>query len=108
VPFTYGFAAPEHMHTGRPSQKGDVWSLALVLYEAVAGKSLFSPDERYPEELEQFEKTGKPEVQTGDVALDEILRECIRIKPEARPTMRQFEEKLLDYLRRKERKKLFP
>ncbi|MCC5998532.1 MAG: PQQ-binding-like beta-propeller repeat protein, partial [Thermofilum sp.] len=90
VPFTYGFAAPEHIHTGRPSQKGDVWSLALVLYEAVTGKSLFSPDERYPEELEQFEKTGKPEVRTGDVALDEILRECIRIKPEARPTMRQF------------------
>ena len=108
VPFTYGFAAPEHMHTGRPSQKGDVWSLALVLYEAVTGKSLFSPDERYTEELEQFEKTGKPEVRTGDLALDAILRECIKIKPEARPTMRQFEEKLLDYLRRKEKGKVFP
>jgi outer membrane protein assembly factor BamB/tRNA A-37 threonylcarbamoyl transferase component Bud32 len=108
VPYTYGFAAPEHIHTGRPSQKGDVWSLALVLYEAVTGRSLFSPDERYPGELEKFEKTGKPEIQTGDAALDEILRECIRKKPEARPTMRQFEEKLIDYLRRKEKKKLFP
>jgi hypothetical protein len=108
VPFTYGFAAPEHMHTGRPSQKGDVWSLALVLYEAVTGKSLFSPDEKYVEELEHFERTGKPEIQTGDMALDAILKECIKIKPEDRPTMQQFEEKLVDYLRRKEKKKIFP
>uniref|UniRef100_A0A7C1GRK8 Protein kinase domain-containing protein n=1 Tax=Thermofilum adornatum TaxID=1365176 RepID=A0A7C1GRK8_9CREN len=83
-------------------------SLSNVIYEAVTGRSLFSPDERYPEQLEQFEKTGKPEIQTGDAAPDNILRECIRIKPEARPTMRQFEEKLIDYLRRKEKKKLFP
>lgn len=65
-------------------------------------------DEGYPEQLEQFEKTGRPDIQTGDAALDELLRECIGIKPEARPTMRQFEEKLIDYLRRKEKKKLFP
>jgi hypothetical protein len=62
-------------------------------------------DDRYPEQLEQFEKTGRPDIQTGDAALDELLKECIRIKPEARPTMRQFEEKthrLLEEKREKE------
>jgi len=41
------------------------------------------------------------------MALDAILKECIKIKPEDRPTMQQFEEKLVDYLRRKEKKKIF-
>ena len=36
-------------------------------------------DDGYPEQLEQFEKTGRPDTQTGDAALYDILRECIRI-----------------------------
>jgi len=37
-------------------------------------RELLFPDEKYPEELKMFEKTGKQEIQTGDAALDEILR----------------------------------
>jgi serine/threonine protein kinase len=61
--------------TGRPSQKGDVWSLALVLYEAVAGKNLFPLLEtEYVDELARLERSGKVKVQTGDDDLDSRAR----------------------------------
>jgi len=111
APFTPGYAAPEHMK-GVPSQKGDVWSLALVLYEAVTGRSLFSSDKNeYEKELKQLEIGGKVEIRTGDSDLDAIIEKSVKPNPDKRPSMREFEEMLRNYLkmksgkRRKEEKK---
>jgi serine/threonine protein kinase len=88
--------------TGRPSQKGDVWSLALVLYEAVAGKNLFPLLEtEYVDELARLERSGKVKVQTGDDDLDSIIEKCIKVNPDERPSMRELEEMLFAYLERK-------
>jgi len=102
VPLTYGYAAPEQLANRRPSQKGDVWSLALVLYEAVVGKSLFPPDEfGYTDAIAQLEKGNKVEVRTGDSDLDAIIEKCIKVKPDERPSMREFEKMLFEYLEKK-------
>jgi len=100
VPLTPGYAAPEDVKTGRPSQKGDVWSLALVLLEAVTGKPLFaSPDFLpYEEELQAF-REGKVKLPgTGDKELDEILEQCLKVDPNERPDMDDFERMLIKYL----------
>jgi serine/threonine protein kinase/outer membrane protein assembly factor BamB len=105
APFTPGYAAPEHMK-GIPSQKGDVWSLALVLYEAVTGRSLFSSDKNeYEKELKRLEIGGKVEIRTGDSDLDAIIEKCIKLNPDKRPSMREFEEMLRNYLRIKSGKR---
>jgi len=105
APFTPGYAAPEHMK-GIPSQKGDVWSLALVLYEAVTGRSLFSSDKNeYEKELKRLEIGGKVEIRTGDSDLDAIIEKCIKLNPDKRPSMREFEEMLRNYLKMKSGKR---
>ena len=102
VPFTPGYAAPEHVKTGRPSQKGDVWSLALALYEAVMGEPLFEADLfKYQEKLAALEGEGGARAETGDRELDEVLARCLRLNPDERPSMRELEDTLIQYLERK-------
>jgi serine/threonine protein kinase len=102
VPFTPGYAAPEHVKTGRPSQKGDVWSLALALYEAVKGEPLFEADLfKYQEKLAALEGEGGARAETGDRELDEVLARCLRLNPDERPSMRELEDTLIRYLERK-------
>jgi serine/threonine protein kinase len=102
VPFTPGYAAPEHVKTGRPSQKGDVWSLALALYEAVKGEPLFEADLfKYQEKLAALEREGEARAETGDRELDEVLARCLRLNPDERPSMRDLEDMLIRYLERK-------
>jgi serine/threonine protein kinase/outer membrane protein assembly factor BamB len=105
APFTPGYAAPEHMK-GIPSQKGDVWSLALVLYETVTGRNLFSSDKNeYEKELKRLEIGGKVEIRTGDSDLDAIIEKCVKLNPDKRPSMREFEEMLRNYLKMKSGKR---
>jgi serine/threonine protein kinase len=105
VPLTYGYAAPEQLDTRRPSQKGDVWSLALVLYEAVTGRSLFPFDEiEYKNAIAQLKRGRKVEVRTGDSDLDAIIEKCIKANPDERPSMRELEKILFAYLEKKIKK----
>jgi serine/threonine-protein kinase len=102
VPLTYGYADPEHVRSGRPSQKGDVWSLALTLYEAATGENLLPLAEtEYIEAITRLEEGEKPEIRTGDSDLDEIVERCLKVKHEGRPSMEQFEEMLIKYLLKK-------
>lgn len=102
VLFTPGYAAPEHVKTGRPSQKGDVWALALALYEAVKGEPLFEADLfKYQEKLAALEGEGGARAETGDRELDEVLARCLRLNPDERPSMRDLEDMLIRYLERK-------
>jgi serine/threonine protein kinase len=102
APLTYGYAAPEQLASRRPSQKGDVWSLALVLYEAATGRSLFPLDDvGYQEAVARLERGGSVEIRTGDGDLDAIIEKCIRANPDERPSMRELEEMLFAYLEKK-------
>ena len=105
VPYTLGYAAPEQLKTGRPSQKGDVWSLGLALYEAVKGEPLFeaSPLE-YQEWLAALEREGGVRAETGDKELDEILARCLRFNPDERSSMRELEDALIMYLEKRRQK----
>ncbi|MEM0459818.1 MAG: serine/threonine-protein kinase [Thermofilaceae archaeon] len=99
VAYTPGYAAPEQVKGGRPSQKSDVWSLALVLYEAATGRPLLPlEDLSYQDKLGELEAGGRLEVKTGDQALDRIIASCLVWDPEKRPSMEEFERMLLDYL----------
>jgi len=102
VPFTPGYAAPEHVRGGRPVPKSDVWSLALVLYEAATGKSFLPLDpSEYEKETGNIKKGSPLSVNTGDKELDGIIMKCLAVDPEKRPTMLELEHMLLKYLHRK-------
>ncbi|KAI4342053.1 hypothetical protein MLD38_026714 [Melastoma candidum] len=40
---TYGYLAPEYWHTGKPSEKSDMYSFGLVLLEIACGKKVRGP-----------------------------------------------------------------
>jgi serine/threonine protein kinase len=90
------------VRSGRPSQKDDVWSLALTLYEAATGENLLPLTEtEYIEAIARLEDGEKPEIMTGDSDLDDIIERCLKVKHEERPSMEQFEEMLIKYLLKK-------
>lgn len=103
VPFTPGYAAPEHVKSGWPSIEGDVWSLGVVLYEAVTEGQLFPYDEsKYWEILAELEDGKRTlSISTGDKELDGIVQGCLKPKPEDRLSMRRLEYMLIEYLRGK-------
>jgi serine/threonine protein kinase len=90
------------VRSGRPSQKDDVWSLALTLYEAVTGENLLPLAEtEYIEAIARLEEGEKPEIRTEDSNLDEIVERCLKVKHEERPSMEQLEEMHIKYLLKK-------
>jgi len=100
VPYTLGYASPEQLREKRPSREGDVWSLALTIYEAATGKPLI-PIEHYEEVVTTLQSDLK--VDTGDKDLDEILSKCLKLKKEERPSMRELRDMLAAYLEKKRR-----
>lgn len=100
VPYTPGYASPEQLRERRPSREGDVWSLALTIYEAVTGSPLI-PLERYEEVVASLQSGLK--VETGDEELDEILSKCPKPNPGERPSMRELRDMLAGYLEKRGR-----
>jgi len=100
VPYTPGYASPEQLRERRPSREGDVWSLALTIYEAVTGSPLI-PLERYEEVVASLQSGLK--VETGDKELDEILSKCLKQNPGERPSMRELRDMLVVYLEKRGR-----
>uniref|UniRef100_A0A7C1CCQ3 Protein kinase domain-containing protein n=1 Tax=Thermofilum adornatum TaxID=1365176 RepID=A0A7C1CCQ3_9CREN len=100
VPYTLGYASPEQLREKRPSKEGDVWSLALTIYETVTGKPLI-PIEQYVETILSLDSD--PEVKTGDKDLDKILSKCLKLNPKERPSMKELRDMLAGYLERKRR-----
>ncbi|MCC5998900.1 MAG: protein kinase, partial [Thermofilum sp.] len=98
VPYTLGYASPEQLRDKKPSKEGDVWSLALTIYETVTGKPLI-PVEQYKETVLSLDSV--PEVNTGDKDLDEILSKCLKLNPKERPTMKELRDMLASYIQGK-------
>lgn len=103
IPITFGYSAPEQLRN-IITLKSDVWSLALVLYEAATGRPLLPLDEiSYQEKIAELEAGGKLEVNTGDPELDRVIASCLSVDPDKRPSMKEFEWMLLEYLHREGR-----
>jgi serine/threonine protein kinase len=98
VPYTLGYASPEQLRDKRPSKQGDVWSLALTIYETVTGKPLI-PVEQYVETTTSLQSDLK--VDTGDKDLGEILSKCLKLKKEERLSMRELRDMLASYIQEK-------
>jgi len=98
VPYTPGYASPEQLREKRPSREGDVWSLALTIYQAVTGSPLI-PLEHYEEVVASLQSG--PEVRTGDEELDQILSKCLRINPSERPSMKELRDMLVIYVEKR-------
>lgn len=100
---TFGYLAPEYMHTGRATEKGDVYSYGVVLLELLSGKRPSDPSliaeglnlvnwvTLCIKENMQFEifdpkiVDGAPKEQLESVL--QIAVACINPGPEERPTM---------------------
>jgi serine/threonine protein kinase len=99
VPYTLGYASPEQLRDKRPSKEGDVWSLALTIYETVTGKPLI-PIEQYIETVVSLQ--GDLTVDTGDKDLDKILSKCLKLSPKERPSMKELRDMLASYIEKKQ------
>jgi ankyrin repeat protein/uncharacterized membrane protein len=97
--YTPGYAAPEQLRGGRLTEKIDSWALGLVLYEAIMGESLLPLDERgYEEALAKLERGELTIKTTGIREIDELVKSCLRINPNDRPSAQQIRDTLAKYL----------
>jgi eukaryotic-like serine/threonine-protein kinase len=82
---TPSYAAPEVIEGAPPTAKSDVFSLAVTLYELLAGRAPFS----------QVDRTTPP-AKLDDPTLDEILRSALATVAEMRPDAATFASRLRD------------
>ncbi|KAL8460837.1 hypothetical protein ACS0TY_032369 [Phlomoides rotata] len=104
---TFGYLDPEYMQTNRLSEKSDVYSFGVVLLELLTGRKAVSNDR--PEEerglafffLYVMEQDGLFEVVEPSIMREEIkeqlmevailAKQCLNVKGEERPSMREVE-----------------
>jgi len=90
--YTLGYAAPEQLFydLGPTSDRTDVWSLGIVLYEAITGRKPFSV-ENYIDEIrkEQLDLSPLPE------EVRPIISQMLNVKPSDRPPITYIERELL-------------
>jgi hypothetical protein len=97
--FTPGYAAPEQIRGGKLSEKTDSWALGLVLYEAIFGEPLMPMDEvGYEEALVKLERGEITLKTTGIREIDELVKSCLSINPNERPSAQQIRDTLANYL----------
>jgi ankyrin repeat protein len=97
--FTPGYAAPEQIRGGKLSEKTDSWALGLVLYEAIFGEPLMPMDEvGYEEALVKLERGEITLKTTGAREIDELVKSCLSINPNERPSAQQIRDTLANYL----------
>ncbi|XWS21705.1 hypothetical protein CRYUN_Cryun30bG0077400 [Craigia yunnanensis] len=101
---TFGYLDPEYMHTGQLTEKSDVYSFGVVLMELLTGQKVvfeisgekkilavyfvsLMKEDRLLEILDpRVLNDGKVELLKEVAAL---ARECVRVKGEERPTMKE-------------------
>jgi len=83
---TVQYLAPEQA-TGKPaSAAGDIYSLGIVAYEALAGKRPFKGETQMAIAMAQINETPPPLPETIDSKLVKLVMDCMAKKPEQRPS----------------------
>ena len=82
---TVQYLAPEQA-TGKPaSASGDIYSLGIVAYEALAGKRPFKGDTQMAIAMAQINETPPPLPEGIDPRLVKLVMDCMAKKPDQRP-----------------------
>ena len=91
---TIDYVAPEQIEGGEPDPRGDVYGLACVLYEMLAGASPFAGETGGMAKMWAHLNAEPPSVreQRVDVpqALDDAIRHGLAKRPDGRPTAAEF------------------
>jgi len=83
---TVQYLAPEQA-TGKPaSAAGDIYSLGIVAYEALAGKRPFKGETQMAIAMAQINETPPPLPETIDPKLVKLVMDCMAKKPDHRPS----------------------
>jgi serine/threonine-protein kinase len=82
---TVQYLAPEQA-TGKPaSAMGDIYSLGIVAYEALAGKRPFKGETQMAIAMAQINETPPPLPEHIDAKLQKLIMDCMAKKPDQRP-----------------------
>jgi len=83
---TVQYLAPEQA-TGKPaSAAGDIYSLGIVAYEALAGRRPFKGETQMAIAMAQINETPPPLPETIDPKLAKLVMDCMAKKPDQRPS----------------------
>lgn len=114
---TKAYMAPEQWLRTPLGRHTSVWSLGLIAYELLTfgqhpiGQPTRPWRDRAPGVFNRWQKKGmwlrwldagcRPASTVGDESVDELIRQCLDPKPEARPAMTSFSEAILSALHRR-------
>lgn len=84
---TPAYMSPEQLSNGPMDQRGDIYSMGVILYELLTGHRPFEDDD-IVKLLEAQADQPPPPMGTGNgvnVKIETLIRECLSKKPEKRP-----------------------
>ncbi|KAE8720881.1 putative receptor-like protein kinase [Hibiscus syriacus] len=113
---TFGYAAPDYIETGHLTDKSDVWSFGVVLYEILTGRRSLERGRAKPEQIlldwvKLFPADGKKFKSIMDPRLEnrfsisaardiaKLADDCLSKSPKGRPKMSQVVERLKQIIR---------
>lgn len=93
--FTPCYSAPEVYRFGQEAvtEKSDVWSFGVILYEVYTQEKLFKNEEDYVKRVKNDIK-----VDLDDRKLADIINKCLRVDPASRPSFSEIVRELRDYI----------
>ncbi|TYJ07799.1 hypothetical protein E1A91_A11G031200v1 [Gossypium mustelinum] len=108
---TYGYAAPEYIHTGHLTIQSDIWTFGVVLYEIITGRrtvernrptseqKLLEWVKNFPPDSKRFSMIIDPRLQndysfSAAQKVGQLAKSCLNKNAKERPTMSQVAESL--------------
>ena len=95
TPYTPGYAAPEQVLSshGEVGPWSDIWSLGIILYEALTDEPPFNPWN-----YENAIINEEPDLTNIPSEVSDIVRKMLSLNPKERPTAKEVEEELAKVL----------